>query len=254
MTEAGKVLLHGCDEILESLDRIARSFEGIKRTESGTVAFGADLIFGAYFFPTVYDLFQRSRPDIAVRVEVQQSLFVLESLRQGKLDLAVILGANEERGFVTESLLPSYMIPIGLPGHRLAGSSPAPFRELAREQLILAGSAHFFRKALSQMATEAGISLNVVLEVANIEAQIQAVLKGLGITILSTPCVANEVAAGRLCPLRVQGFPIRMEWFIVHPPGRLSPSAQAFKQSLVRSRGTLARISSISETLLLASY
>lgn len=243
LTEAGEILLRSYDEVFQSLTEAGKALNAIKRIGRGTVAFGADVMFGTYLLPVVYDTFCRTHPGISVHVEVDHRLHILDSLARGRLDIAVTLGPNEEAGLVKDPLIPCYMVPIGPVGHRLAQPTPAPFKELARERLLLVDRSTYLRRALERMADEEGTSLNVVMELGTISALLQAVLHGLGVTVLSTLTAAAELPSGRLCVLHIQGFPIIMEWFIVHPPHQLSPSAQALKAHLLHLRDTLKELS-----------
>lgn len=246
LTEAGQILLETYDEISCSLAKAAQALDDVKKLERGTVALGADVVFGGYFIPLIHHTFGLDHPGISMRVEVDHVKLLLEGLRQGQLDLAIILGPIEQPGLIQEPLLPCYTIPVGPPGHRLAGEEPSPYRELANERLILPSRASLLRKGLDRLAAEAGTSLNIVLETGNIDAILQAVLGGFGLTVLGTPCVATELASGRLSMLRVEGFPLKIEWFMIHPDTRLTPSARALKEHLLASRELLQSKSGLS--------
>ena len=59
----------------------------------------------------------------------------------------------------------------------------------------------------------------------------EGVRAGLGIALLPRQAVHRELAGGELVALRVQGFPVRRSWCLVHARGKaLSPVAQRLKQ------------------------
>lgn len=246
LTEAGQILLESYDEISHLLAKAAKALDAVKGLERGTVAFGADVTFGGYLLPLVHHTFCRDHPSISVRVEIDKRRRILEGLRQGQLDIAVLFGPNEQAGLVQEPLIPCYMVPIGPPGHRLAGTKPAPFSELARDRLVLPGRSSPLRRALDQMAADAGTTLDIALETGNFNTILQAVLDGFGVTVLSAHYLADEIATGRLCLLQVDGFPLKMEWFVIHSNIRLTPSAQALKAHLLESRSLLQNKSHLS--------
>jgi len=60
------------------------------------------------------------------------------------------------------------------------------------------------------------------------------VIAGMGVAFLSAHTLADELAAGSLAVLDVEGFPVMRHWYIVHRRGkRLPPVAQAFKDFLL---------------------
>jgi LysR family transcriptional regulator, low CO2-responsive transcriptional regulator len=60
------------------------------------------------------------------------------------------------------------------------------------------------------------------------------VIAGMGITFLSAHTVSREVRDGDLRVLDVEGFPLMLNWYVVHRRAkRLPPVAQAFKNYLL---------------------
>jgi DNA-binding transcriptional LysR family regulator len=84
------------------------------------------------------------------------------------------------------------------------------------------------------MATDANVSLQVSMEVDNVEAKIQAVMDGMGVAPLGMGSVSAAVAAGQLALLQVEGFPFPMPWLLVYRKGELSPAAQRFRSHLLQ--------------------
>jgi DNA-binding transcriptional LysR family regulator len=72
------------------------------------------------------------------------------------------------------------------------------------------------------------------MEIASNETIKQAVAAGFGLGFLSQHCIEQEVSLGRLAVLRVEGFPVMRQWYVVHRRGRRLPRiAEAFAQFLV---------------------
>lgn len=53
----------------------------------------------------------------------------------------------------------------------------------------------------------------------------QAVMAGLGLSLISAHTTASDVAAGRLAILKVEGLPIVRQWFVVRRSDRDLPPA-----------------------------
>ena len=96
------------------------------------------------------------------------------------------------------------------------------------------------RDTLLRMAAEVGASLRVVWEVRNLEAQIQAVASGLGITPTMMDAVASRVAANQVALLAVEGFPVRFDMSLIRRPEPLSPAAQAVRDHLLSQPASVA--------------
>ena len=72
-------------------------------------------------------------------------------------------------------------------------------------------------------------------EIGSNETIKQAVIAGLGLSLISAHTIAAEVSSGRLVVLDVEGLPIVREWFTVHRTDRpLQTAAQALWAFLVK--------------------
>lgn len=242
LTEVGRLLVSASEEIAATLDRVGKAVDTLRGAQGGTVSFGASLYFGGYVFPPLLASFRRKYPGISVRVEVSRMVNVLEHLSTGRLDLAATVGSMDEVGLVGEPLCPHDLVVVGPPDHPLTQRVDIPLSALASEQWVLPGEASSVRRAIEHKAAEAGMRLNVTLEVNDVQAQLNCVANGLGLGLLGTPLAFAGVAAGKLSTLSVEGFPIHLPYYIVYRAGGLSPAAQALRQHLIHSRGELVEM------------
>ena len=78
------------------------------------------------------------------------------------------------------------------------------------------------------------------MEIGRTETIKQAVIAGLGISFLSAHTVALECQVGHLAVLDVQGFPLVLDWYVVHHRSkRLPPVAIAFRSYLLEHGAAL---------------
>src|SRR4030088_14348 len=141
VTEAGAILLRCYDQLELALESGLREIQILQQGDGGSIAFGASLSFGGYAFPRLYETFHRTHGAIDVNLEIGNRTEVLEGLRRGRLDLGVVLGPVDVPRLVVEPFGPAVQVVlVGPAGHTLANIPvPAPFRELAAEQLVLPG-------------------------------------------------------------------------------------------------------------------
>ncbi len=77
------------------------------------------------------------------------------------------------------------------------------------------------------------------MEMSNNETIKQAVMAGMGISLISAHTEGLELQTGRLVVLDVVGLPIPRDWFVIHlERKRLSPIASAFR-GLLLEQGAL---------------
>jgi hypothetical protein len=78
------------------------------------------------------------------------------------------------------------------------------------------------------------------MEIRSTETIKQAVMAGMGVSFLSAHTVSRELQSGSLVVLDVEGFPLMLNWYVVHLRNkRLLPVTQAFKDYLLEDGAAL---------------
>jgi LysR family transcriptional regulator, low CO2-responsive transcriptional regulator len=81
------------------------------------------------------------------------------------------------------------------------------------------------------------------MELGSNEAIKQAIVGGLGVSVLSRHTLALDAAMGELVILDVEHFPIRRHWYVVYPAGK-QPSivARTFLEYLYSAAAELSQL------------
>jgi DNA-binding transcriptional LysR family regulator len=121
-------------------------------------------------------------------------------------------------------------------GHRWAGRKKIALAELWEEPYIAresgSGTLQSLQARMGELGRDRG-ELNVVAEMGSTEAVRQGVREGIGISILSPLAVAEDLAAGRLKALAVEGLELTRRFYLTtHRRRSLSPLATAFIELL----------------------
>lgn len=91
------------------------------------------------------------------------------------------------------------------------------------------------RLAIERIFAEQGLEIQAYMELGSSEAIKQAVMAGLGISVLSRHNLRLELAGDYISILDVKGFPLFYRWYAVHLKGKkLSLVAQTFLQFLLQ--------------------
>ena len=110
-----------------------------------------------------------------------------------------------------------------------------PIEQLGQEHFLLREPGSGTRAALERALQEAGVPLEVSMQVGNNSAIKQGVAAGLGIALISRVALDMELETNRLVVLNVEGFPIVRQWRLVHLKDKhLSATARAFKSFLLQ--------------------
>lgn len=177
LTEAGEVMLGYARRLLDLNDEAVSAVRGVQL--EGRVRLGLQEDFGERLLPDVLGRFKRAHPRLRVEVHIARNAALLQSLRAGRLDLAL--------AWETEGHLP-YGQPIRvLPMHWIGNASgdvthgsdePLP--------LVVLEAPCLMRTAALQALDRAGLPWRIVFTSASLAGTWAAVKAGLGISVRTT--------------------------------------------------------------------
>jgi DNA-binding transcriptional LysR family regulator len=246
LTEAGEEVLTHTRQVLGHIRLAEEAIAGLGSLEQGLLDVGV-INAGDHFFAWLVAAFRDRHPGIRTRLAVGNREELLERLAAHALDLAVMSHPPAERGFVAEPFAPHPHVIVASAAHPLARRRAIALARVVEEPLIAREPGSATRLAMDQAFAEAGVVPRVEMEIASNETIKQAVAAGFGLGFLSGHCVEQEVALGRLAILRVEGFPVMRQWYVVHRRGRRLPRiAEAFSRYLAEEGAR--RIRAISAT------
>ncbi|MBE3561931.1 MAG: LysR family transcriptional regulator, partial [Ktedonobacteraceae bacterium] len=147
---------------------------------------------------------------VANRADVRTCLLT------GEVDVVIAGRPPDADGVVAEPFLPNALVPIAAPNHPLAEQRRIPLERLAEEVFLLREVGSGTRAAVEELFEVAGIPLKVGMVLGHVEAIKQAVMAGLGVSVLSEVAVQREVRWRKLAILDVEQFPLHRRWYIAH--------------------------------------
>ncbi len=238
-TEAGQILLRNARIIIDQFAIAQHEIKGHQAEPIGDVRLGLPgTISQILAVPLIVEA-RRRYPKVRLRIAEAMSGFVLEWIREARIDLAVLYGAAPDRTLASVPLLTEDLWLLGpatpMTGVKAPASPTCAYQRVAKLPLILPSVHHGLRALVEKEATSHGIALNIAIEAdsyANIKELVGA---GLGYSILPFHSIAHEVAAGRLKAWRVVSPGLRRTVHLVQPTARPLTHAAARIEALCRA-------------------
>lgn len=239
LTDAGRELRDACREIFDSWSRFEMTVADLQGMKRGRLRL-AVVSTAKYFVPRLLGPFCQRHPGIDVTLEVANRDSILERLADNRDDLYVMGLPPESLALHLHPFLENPLVVLAPAGHSLVGQRAIPVARLADEPFILRERGSGTRLAVEQFFREQGMAPRVRMEIATNEAVKQAVIGGLGLTVLSLHALGSDPRQEGLAVLDASGFPLRRSWFVVYPEGRqLSVVARTFFEHLRRAAGEI---------------
>lgn len=183
LTAAGEAFLPQARRLLRLNDEILSEVRG--DDIEGEVRLGAPEDFATVHLPDILGEFARQHPKVALTVTCDLTLHLLERLREGQLDVALVkrepLGPDQGIRVWRESL-----VWVGADRSLLDGKAAAP--------LILAPSPCVYRKRAIAALDTAGRPWRCAYTSPSLAGQHAALRAGLGITVLPRDMAPADLA------------------------------------------------------------
>jgi DNA-binding transcriptional LysR family regulator len=233
LTEAGELLRA---RIVGPMRQIGHAIYEVRSLPSET---GGSVVFGMP--PTMIQLLAGplarrvagSAPNISLRILDGYSGHLLDWIRRGELDAAILYGPTPA-GVNATKLVEDELVLVGPPDAPIGADAAVAFRRLAGLPLILPSPMHGLRGALEGAAAKARVKLSVEQQADSFHLMKELVESGLGYTVLPHFAVGREVAAGRLARWRIVDPVPRRQLYLAMQSGAESPRAVLQVEELVR--------------------
>ncbi|EKE71627.1 LysR substrate-binding domain-containing protein [Gallaecimonas xiamenensis] len=214
LNDQGRQLQPLAEAVLDRVQDIRHLFDEGGEPQ-GELRLGASQTIGNYLLPGLL----AQMPGLAAKVRITNTHNLCHLLAHFELDLALIEGENHHSELATAPWLDDEMLVVAASGHPLAGRTSAgtklALNDLNGQHWVLrepqSGSREQFDR---ELAPRLG-TLGRVLELNTLEAVMQGVEAGLGLTLVSRLAAADRLQSGRLVALPLaQGFPrqLRLAW------------------------------------------
>lgn len=228
LTDAGREVLAVSRDISERFDQLEMTLAEHKGLKRGHLRLAATTT-AKYFVPRILGPFRHKYPGIKISLQVTNQEKVLERLTENLDDLYFTGQPPEGLNIKLRPVLDNPLVVIAPHTHPLVQETHITLQRLAKEPLILRESGSGTRDSIEHLFAENQIPMNVEMEIGSNEAIKQAVVGGLGISILSRYSLSLEDPKGPLQVLDVEGFPIYRHWYVVYlAKKQLSIVAQTF--------------------------
>ncbi len=234
LTPAGEEVHACCQTILESLRTASMNLADLAGLTKGRLRLSV-VTTAEYFAPRVLGTFCEHYPGIDIELRVLNRQRLLQRLADNLDDLYILGQPPGELDLQGSKFLENPQVPLAAATHPLAGERGIALERFAAEPMIVREQGSGTRKAVEQIFGDAGLRLDIRMELGSNEAIKQAVAGGLGVSVLSRNTLLELGESPLLVVLDVQGFPIERHWHVAYPSGkRLSPVARAFYDFLLQ--------------------
>ncbi|TNE72364.1 LysR family transcriptional regulator, partial [bacterium] len=235
VTDFGYEIAEAAEKILAEVHAINYKMHAHKGELTGRLKL-AVVSTGKYVAPYFMADFMKKNKGVELVMDVTNKAQVLQSLDLNEVDFAMVSVLPETMSVATVELMTNKLFVVGNYDQKFSKKMydktifefiPLIYREKG------SGTRHVMEKYIKK----SNLPVQKKMELTSNEAVKQAVIAGLGFSIMPLIGIKNELMNQQLQIIPVKGFPIESTWFLIWMKDKkLSPVAKAYLQYLEKEK------------------
>jgi len=228
-TEAGKLYLELCRDVLRRHDDFLAALERLKSELEGTVRVASIYSVGLSEMSQLEQEFSRRHPQARLEVEYLRPEKVYEAVITDRVDLGLMSYAEPTKEVMVLPWREEQMVVAASPHHPLASKPEITAEELDGVDFVGFDEDLPIRREIDRFLRDHRVHVNVTMHFDNLQMIKEAVAHGSGISIMPARIMEEEVRQGRLVRIPIANLRLFRPLGIVHRrKKRFHRASQAF--------------------------
>jgi DNA-binding transcriptional LysR family regulator len=233
LTEEGRIALQEGQRLVAGWERLREQIAQHQGLESGQVRIGGGATAVSFILPPAIARFRRRHPGVLFHLKEAGSSEIAEDVLLGHLELGIVTLPVRSHELRTRPLIDDDIVLVAQRDHPLAGRERLSVGDLAGEGFVGFEAGTALRQLIDNALREAGLELQVVMELRSIPSILRMVATTGQLAFVSRLSIADQSA---VVELPVEGLKIRRHLAVIsRQQARLSAAAAAFSTQLMAS-------------------
>ena len=215
LTDAGQEVVNTTIRMEMLLVELGNTLAAIKGKHAGRIAVGI-ISTAKYFATRLVAAYSKQNPRIELQLAIGNRQETIRSLRDYAIDIALMGQPPTDFQVISQAIGAHPQVIVAPVDHPLVGRRGLDKEDLAKESFIIREEGSGTRTVFDYFFD--GVQVHrphIKFEIGSNETIKQAVMAGLGLSLISAHTIEAEVASGRLAILDVKGLPIIRQWYLV---------------------------------------
>ncbi|RRQ49235.1 LysR family transcriptional regulator [Maribacter algicola] len=235
VTDFGKEIAQAAEKILNQVQEINYRTMAFQGRLSGRLKISV-VSTGKYVMPFFMSDFMKVNPGVDLIMDVTNKTKVVRSLERNEVDFALVSVLPDKLKVSSVALMPNKLFYVSDYQRELPKSHTKQYL-FEKLPLIYREPGSATRNAMEGFITENRYSVTKKLELTSNEAVKQAVIAGLGCSIMPLIGIKNSLRNNELRIIPIKGLPIITTWNLIWLKSKnLSPAAVAFLDYLTEKK------------------
>lgn len=189
VTPAGEPIVRQAEKVLAEAARIRELADTAGDPLAGPLRIGAIYTIGPYLLPRLVPLLRERAPRMPLVIQENFTTKLIEALKSGELDVAILALPIEEPGLVAQAVYDEAFRVLVPASHPWVKHKSIEAGSLLDEPLLMLGRGNCFRDQVLDLCSRAGSGGPQVLEGSSLETIRLMVASAVGITVMPASAV-----------------------------------------------------------------
>jgi DNA-binding transcriptional LysR family regulator len=240
LTDFGREMLKMAENILNEANAMELRSQSFRGKLTGRLKITV-VSTGKYVIPYFVSGFLRRHEAVELQLDVSNKGKVIESLERNEFDFALVSVIPKNLRLKKIELMQNRLYLAGPPDAKVPRTAMDP-RMLETLPLIYREEGSATRQAMEKYIEKKRIKVNKKMELATNEAVKQAIMAGLGYSIMPLIGLRNEIMNRQLQIIPARELPIRSVWNLVWlEDKKLSPAASKFMEYIRKEKSDIIK-------------
>jgi DNA-binding transcriptional LysR family regulator len=231
-TKAGELLYHYARKLIALRDETEAAMAEFQGKIKGRLVIGGSTIPGGYILPKCIGAFTTVYPEVTISLIIGDTDQIIQDVLSGSPEFGIVGAKTSNKNIYQEKLIEDEMRLIVTCDHKWAEKINISPDLMFKEPFIVRERGSGTLKSIKLSLKEKGYTsenLNIIAEMGSTEAVIQGIKSNVGVSILSTIAVAEELRAGTLKALTIKELNLKRSFYLItHKQRSPSPLCKAF--------------------------
>jgi DNA-binding transcriptional LysR family regulator len=239
ITDFGREIAESAENIINQVYAINFKTQAHKGQLTGRLKLSV-VSTGKYVMPYFLSMFMKKHEGIELLMDVTNKQKVIESLEKNEVDFALVSILPTSMQIEKLDLLPNHLYLVGATNPMIKNKTTTKslFENMP---FIFREKGSGTRQTMENFFTKNQISVLKKMELTSNEAVKQALMAGLGYSIMPLIGIKNQIQTKELQIIPVKGLPIKTTWSLIWLKNKKhSPVAAAFLEHLKKEKNNIA--------------
>ena len=234
LTELGELVEREARLLIDRYDALKQEVASHSSVEGGTVRIGGGATAVSFVLPDAIANYQREHPRVHFHAKEASSSEIASDVADGHLELGLVTQPVRTAGLEIDALLDDRIVLVAAAGNPLADAGTLSVESLDGQNFVGFEGGSAIRQIVDASLREAGVAINVIMELRSIPAILRMVATTDSLAFVSQLGVQSQDLV-REIPVR--GLSINRRLGLATRRGHpLSPAASRFADRLLSER------------------